>query len=191
MVKLGFIVEGSTEKIIVESPAFNSWLSQQGLALVKPVLDAKGGGNLLPKHIEPMVKRLHAAEADHIIILTDLEHESSVEAVRQRITTEFTDLIFIAVKAIEAWFLADSQAMSQWLKQDSFYEDNPEATKDLPWQRLKEVATDFKQRGTGASKPAFAKRMIQHYGFKINHAAEHTHCPSAKQFCDGLMALKK
>jgi len=113
MVKLGFIVEGGTEKIIVESPAFNSWLNQQGLLLIKPVLDAKGGGNLLPKHIEPMVKLLHAAKAEYIIILTDLEHESNVEIVRQRITTNYTDLIFIAVKAIEAWFLADSQAMSQ------------------------------------------------------------------------------
>jgi len=113
MVKLGFIVEGGTEKIIVESPAFNSWLNQQGLLLIKPVLDAKGGGNLLPKHIEPMVNLLHAAKAEYIIILTDLEHESNVEIVRQRITTNYTDLIFIAVKAIEAWFLADSQAMSQ------------------------------------------------------------------------------
>ncbi len=51
MVKVGFIVEGDTEKVIVESPAFSAWLTANGITLCHPVIDAKGGGNLLPQNI--------------------------------------------------------------------------------------------------------------------------------------------
>jgi hypothetical protein len=40
-----------------------------------------------------------------------LEDAPNGEVVRNRIGTEHTSLIFIAVKAIEAWFLADSAAL--------------------------------------------------------------------------------
>ncbi|PTQ87123.1 hypothetical protein [Agitococcus lubricus] len=50
MVKVGFIVEGDTEKLIVESPAFVAWLVANGITLVNPVVNAKGGGNLLPQY---------------------------------------------------------------------------------------------------------------------------------------------
>ena len=189
MVKLGFIVEGDTEKILVESSRFSEWLNAHDLELIRPVLDANGSGNLLPKHLEPMVKLLHAKDAQHIIILTDLENEFDVAVVKQRIANPHTDLIFVAVKAIEAWFLADSQAMCQWLKLDNFFESQPEATKALPWERLNEIAKGLNQRGTGKSKPMFAKRMIKHYGFDVLKAAGHTDCPSAKHFCEGLLGL--
>jgi len=191
LVNLGFIVEGHTEKILIESSRFGEWLNQQGLMLVKPVIDAKGGGNLLPKYLAPMVARLNSANADYIIILTDLEDEVNIATVKQRISNEYTQLIFVAVKAIEAWFLADSKAMNKWLRIDEFYEEKPEETVGLPWDKLNEVAKLFNQRGTGKSKPAFAKQMVKHYDFEVINAAEHINCPSAKAFCDGLMALVK
>jgi len=191
VVKLGFIVEGGTEKIIIESPRFSEWLNQQGFELINPVIDAEGGGNLLPQNIEPMVKRLNNKQAEHIIILTDLEYEVSVEVVKQRIGNDFTDLIFVAVKAIEAWFLADSQAMQSWLKQEDFYEGKPEETDGMPWNRLNEIAKSLKQRGTGPSKPAFAKKMVQYYDFDVTHAAKHGDCYSAEEFCLGIASLNK
>lgn len=189
MVRLGFIVEGNTEKIIIESLRFADWLNEQGLELVKPVIDAEGGGNLLPQNILPMINTLNQMNVEHIIILTDLEHDSEIAAVKQRIGHDYTDLIFIAVKAIEAWFLADSQAMNQWLSSNDFYEENPEKTVGMPWERLRDVANTYQQQGPGKSKPAFAKRMVKHYGFDIKQAAEHVNCPSAEFFCDGLMKL--
>lgn len=115
MVKVGFIVEGGTEKVLVESSAFKQWLAENGIELINPVLDAEGGGNLLPKHIEPMITRLSDLNAEFIVILTDLEDEPNVAAVKSRIKNEYTDLIFVAVKAIEAWYLADTLAMRTWL----------------------------------------------------------------------------
>ena len=49
MVKVGFIVEGESEKLVVESPMFQQWLHDHDCTLVTPVIDAKGGGNLLPQ----------------------------------------------------------------------------------------------------------------------------------------------
>jgi hypothetical protein len=183
-------VEGDTEKILIESDSFKAWAIQQGITICHPVLDAKGGGNLLPENIEPLIRLLKSKNPDHIVILTDLEHEANQQAVKDRIGTQYTDLIFIAVKAIEAWFLADSTALSRWLNTE-FSEIYPEKTEEKPWERLRELANELRQRGTGDSKPRFAQRMTRNYGFELAKAANHPHCPSAKEFHDGLIELVK
>lgn len=189
MVKLGFIVEGGSEKVIVESTRFQQWLETNGLTAIRPVINAEGGGNLLPQNIKPMVATLRQFQPDHIIILTDLEHDPDESLVRQRIGDTYTNLIFIAVKALEAWYLADSAAMQQWLKVDSFYEDKPQETPTMPWDRLGDIAKGLNKRGTGPSKIKFAEKMVKHCGFDVVRAAQHPHCPSAKNFHDGLLAL--
>ena len=189
MVKVGFIVEGDTEKVIVESPAFSAWLTANGITLCHPVIDAKGGGNLLPQNIGPMIARLQQVQVDHIVILTDLEREVSTTVVRNRIGQQHTRLIFVAVKAIEAWFLADTQALRRWLGIATIEEPTPEATPDLPWERLKSIAHENQKRGPGSNKVIFAKRMVKHYGFTISNAAQHANCPSVLEFTLGLTRL--
>jgi len=189
MVKVGFIVEGDTEKVIVESPAFADWLTANGITLVQPVVNAEGGGNLLPHNIDPFVARLRQAQAEHIVILTDQEDESGPDVVRQRIGQKHTNLVFVAVKAIEAWFLADTQAMRHWLGITAFVEAKPEETPDKPWERLKEVAQQNQARGPGTNKVIFAKRMVNRHGFTISGAAQHPDCPSVVEFSVGITAL--
>ncbi|PVZ66782.1 hypothetical protein [Pelagibaculum spongiae] len=194
MVKVGFIVEGFTEKVVIESAGFQSWTREQGIEVIHPVVNATGGGNLLPQNIGPMVRQLSISQPDHIVILTDREREPSVQAVRQRIGTKHTNLVFVAVKAIEAWFLADTAAMGLWLEDDNFEEPAPEATPDLPWDYLKELANRFEKRGPGSRKPKFAERMVRKqssggFAFSIASAAQHPACPSAKEFHDELIAL--
>lgn len=186
MVTVGFIVEGDTEKVLIESDNFKNWLKQQNITIYGNVLDAKGGGNLLPKNIIPLVNQLK--NADYIVILTDLEKDPNKQAVIDRIGTQHTQLIFIAVRAVEAWFLADSEALKNWLSVE-VTEIYPEKTINMPWDRLKELANQCQQRGTGSSKPAFAKRMTKHWGFSLKRAAFHPNCPSAKEFYDGLLKL--
>lgn len=189
MVRVGFIVEGDTEKIVIDSAPFKTWAAGHGLEVCHPVIDAKGGGNLLPNNIEPMIQTLRAVQLDHIIILTDQEDAPNPETVRQRIGTTHTNLIFIAVKAIEAWFLADSTALGKWLESKSVHEAKPEQTPGMPWLRLKEIAEAANKRGPGSSKPQFALRMVKHYGFSIANAAKHPACPSVKHFHDELVRL--
>lgn len=83
MVKVGFIVEGESEKLVVESPMFQQWLHDHDCTLVTPVIDAKGGGNLLPQHIEPFIQRLSHAGVERIVVLTDLEDEAHPDLVRK------------------------------------------------------------------------------------------------------------
>lgn len=189
MVKIGFIVEGGSEKIIIESDAFKAWLGQLGVELVRPVIDAKGGGNLLPKNIEPMVQTLNNQGVDHIVILTDLEDDPSVQMVKDRIGNLHTDHIYIAIKAIEAWYLADTAAMNSWLKSTTFYEQQPQATINKPWDRIKEIAQEQGVPGPGASKISFAKKMVKHHAFEVNNSAQHANCGSASEFVAGIALL--
>lgn len=188
MVRVGFIVEGDTEKVLIDSEAFRQWALHHGIQILDPVIDAAGGGNLLPKNIAPLVERLQMLCPDHVAILTDSEGHS-VADVRDRIGTTHTNLVFVAVKAIEAWFLADDKAMAAWLEAPSFHEAAPEATPALPWDRLKDLAHSYGRRGPGASKVGFAKQMTRHHGFSIAKAASHPACPSATGFQDTLIAL--
>lgn len=180
MVKLGFIVEGDSEKIIIESKKFSDFLQQNNYQLVRPVVNAKGGGNLLPHNIGVFIKTLQKQKAEKICVLTDLEDEESVNIVRDRIMHAEIDEIFIAVKALEAWFLADTEAMRRWLEVDDFIEDEPENTPEKPWNQLKALAQSHNVRGPG-SKVAFANKMIKHLNFDITHSAAHAQCPSAAE----------
>ncbi len=89
VVRVGFIVEGKTEAMVINSNAFKQWLAQQGLELCRPALDAKGGGNLLPQNLGDLVNVINAHAPQYIVILTDLEDAVSTEVVRQRIGTEY------------------------------------------------------------------------------------------------------
>lgn len=48
MVKMGFIVEGDSEKIIVESEKFRQFLLSHDTELVTPVINAKEGVTYYP-----------------------------------------------------------------------------------------------------------------------------------------------
>jgi hypothetical protein len=190
MVKVGFIVEGNSEKVLIESAGFRKWASDQGLEICSPVIDAKGGGNLLPHHLHTLVAQVKRSGPDHIVILTDLEDATDVEAVKDRITREHTNLIFVAVKALEAWFLADTDAMRRWLNAPEFFESTPEQTLGMPWDRLKEVAKAYGSRGPGSNKVLFARKMCgAALRYELERAAAHPACPSAKAFRDGLVEL--
>ena len=182
MVKVGFIVEGDCEKIIIESPQFKQFLLSCGFELVTPVINAAGGGNLLPRNIQAYLDRFNGLDVDQICVLTDLEDEPSISVVTQRICHANIQVVFVAVKALEAWFLADTAALSTWLGQ-THVEAFPEQTPAKPWDRLKDLAAQYGCRGTGTSKVQFAKRMVKHYGFRVEAAATHSECPSVQQLC--------
>lgn len=189
MVRLGFIVEGDSEKIMVESAGFRQWAENQGLEVCSPVINAKGGGNLLPQHMGALVARLALSNPQHIVVLTDLEGAPDIAAVKARIGEEYTNLLFVAVKALEAWFLADTDAMRRWLDRPDFMELLPEQTAGMPWDRLKEVARANNARGPGATKVIFAKKFCGALNYRLANAAAHPACPSAKAFCDALTAM--
>ena len=190
MVTVGFVVEGASEKRLVESELFKKWLREDcNLEVVKPVVDA--GGKMDSVHIEAFVKNLKKiANPDKTVVLADLDPDNRVPCVEKRkdlIGSQGIDLVAIARKAMESWFLADTEAMRRWLGDDTFCEATPETLAGMPWDRLKELGRK-KGRGPG-TKVRFSRKFICEHGFNVRRAARHAQCPSARYFVERLCAL--
>ena len=178
MVKIGFICEGETEKLIVESKKSLIFFQEKNLVLVNAI-DATGNGNLLPKNIQPFIEILKDDAAEIIFILTDLDTDKCITKTKERISAPDNVIVIISIQQIEAWFLADSITLSSIFK-CKFLFDYPE--KEIyPREKLKEIFIEKTGRGIMDSKPRFAKWMIKE-GFSIFNAAQHLNCNSAKYF---------
>jgi len=180
MVKLGFIGEGAVEKIILESVVFQELLCSLKIDFVKEVVDATGNGNLLPQNIEGYTKTLKDKGATTIVILTDLDEDQCITLTKNRINPSAEYLIIVTIKQIEAWFLADDQAMKNLLSDQNFMIENPEVIKN-PFQEIRRLRYEKIGRGI-PTKVILAKQMISKFGFSIQRAAEHPNCSSAKYF---------
>lgn len=186
MVRIGFIVEGDTEKIIFESSGFQSFLRESQIECVG-IFNACGRGNLLKPNplIDSFVKILEDLSVNNIFIITDLEDNPCITKAKENLHIFSTAIQtnIIAVKAIESWFLADTRALSQVLKLKVYIND-PEETSALPFDKINSLCIKHTGRGAG-NKKLFARRMLKH-GFLIENAASHPHCKSARYFLNKL-----
>lgn len=186
------MVEGASERVVVESRIFRQWLQQNGMSLVDPVVVAGGHGQMgrttsggigLASLLRKQVSNL-----DRVVVLADLDPSRTVACISERkdlIDSQAADLVVVARKALESWFLADTDAMRSWTKDDSYYEECPEATPEMPWDRLKEVG--YARRGR--SKVSLARLLVNQHEFDIVRAAEHPQCPTARYFVKRVSAL--
>lgn len=193
MVTVGFVVEGDSEKRLIKSELFQQWLREDcNLKVVDPVIDAAGSGNMHRRNIGSLVKNLRTrANPDKVVVLADLDPDKRVQCVQERkkiIGSQGIDLVAIAKKAMESWFLADTEAMRRWLGDDTFCEDTPETLAGMPWDRLKELR-DKRGRGPGRGRLVFTRKFICHHRFDVRRAAQHAECPSARYFVNRLCAL--
>lgn len=176
--KVAFIVEGGTEKILLESAQFAAWLASMELELIKPVVDASGGGNLLPKKIGDMINTLKQKQPDHIFILTDLEREPSISGVKAKLAHPDISDCFITILATESWFLACSESLNKWLSSNfSVYKPEDRAL-DKPSKRFKALCVEHNVGGC-ASKPKLAQHMLK-AGFSFEGVLKHPNCASMK-----------
>ncbi len=192
MVTIGFVVEGGSDEFLPKSPKFRQWLESFKLQVVDPVIDAGGNGNMCNRNIGTYVDALFTqSNPDKIIVLADLDPDICAPCIEARKAIigdhKHIDLVIIAKKAIEAWFLADTEAMRQWTGDEDFEEKEPENMQCMPWDRLKQIGQDRK-RGPG-SKKAFARKFIRDCNFDIRRAANHPNCPSARYFVEKLTEL--
>ena len=185
--KLGFIVEGDTEKILLESADFLSFLERLSLDYVPQVINAQGNGNFLPKHRESYSQILQDRGANLIIILTDLDEDKCITLTKQRIDPGPIERVFISVKAIEAWFLADSIAMQSLLGDPRLHQAGVESISQ-PYEHMRTLAQQKTGRGL-PEKPVLARRLSRQHGFSIPRAAQHPDCHSARYFVQKLEEL--
>jgi hypothetical protein len=194
VVTVGFVVEGASDKKLVESHSFREWLKQEcQLQVIDHVVDVEGNGNLCSRNIALYVNLFRKQHnPDKVVVLADLDPEKCAPCITKRkeiIGNDNVDLVIIARKAMESWFLADTEAMKNWTKRGSFFEEHPEQTPSMPWDRLKEIGLETIGRGIGRNKIFVADKFINHHGFSVQRAAQHPDCPSAKYFVEKLKLL--
>ena len=181
MVKIGFIVEGETEALILYSDKFKAILNELNLVSVG-IINAGGNKNLLPHNILIHQTNLIKKGAETIVILTDLDNDQCITKTKERITERENQIIIVAIKQIESWFLADSLLLSN-LFNEPFSFDYPE-NENVPFDMLRALLIKYRGRGLPKKIP-MALKMINE-GFSIQNAASHPNCPSANYFLTKL-----
>lgn len=190
MVKVGFIVEGGAEKIILESEKFKKFLEKCNIQTLG-IFNAKGEGNFKVKSekIVQFFKIFHDRKADHIVIWTDKEDDPCITCTLDSIYAfdQKKQINLISARALESWFLADSKALSRIFNKD-FHHDSPEIIHRKPFDEIKDLFIEYTGRGISKSRNRLANKMISN-GFSIKAAAQHPQCKSAKYFLDKLKSL--
>ena len=185
MVKVGFICEGLTEVLLIESDDFQKLLKQLGIQYTKAI-NAKGNKNLISTNIKPFVEDLESLNSEIIFVLTDLDSNESMENLKKEIIETDNLIIVIAVKQVESWFLADSTLLTKLLGEP--FEFNFPENEEIPFETLRKLLIKFKGRGIPAKVP-MALKMLNN-GFSIQNAANHPNCPSAKYFLTKLQSIE-
>lgn len=190
MVNIGIICEGESDFLLFQSESFKQLLRKLDLISVN-VIDAQGCGNLLPHNISGYIQSLENKGAEKIIILSDLDYDECVTLTKQRINARPQDLVIVAVKEIESWFLSDTLAMRKLLQKEDFTFESPENEPE-PFITINTLLVQCTGRGIGrisrGAKKKLAKRMLD-LGFDFELSSSHPNCPSAKYFIDKLKQI--
>ena len=189
MVKIGFLVEGDTEKKIIRSQIFNEFLASNNLEAIPTLFPAKGNmGKDVFKNLDKinsLIEILKEKGAEHIFVIRDLEDLECVVLARNEINSESVQKVIVE-KTIESWFLADTEALQKVFSPDNIIVEFPEKIKN-PFNELKQISKEKENRGI-SDKLIFAARMLNN-GFSIENAAKHPNCDSAKYFIKKLKSL--
>jgi hypothetical protein len=185
-VKLGFIVEGDTEKLILDRTDFFSYLKEQNIEFVPDIINVVGKNNLEPEKISPFSEILKDKGANKIIILTDLDLDVCITKTKERVSPQEGNTVVVSVKQIESWFLADTNAMRRLLSDEEFEFNDPESVND-PFNTIRDAMISKTGRGV-PRKLLLANKMIGNQ-FSILNAAQNPQCKSAAYFIEKIKSL--
>ena len=190
MVNVGFIVEDKAFEATIKSYDFNRILKENNMKLID-VINANGRDNLrnFNDRIDDLFKRLNDKNSDYIFILIDKENDPCITFTKGNIHIfdKIKQINIIAVKAIESWFLADSETLSKLFNKDYKFA-NPEEIEEKAFEVLKNEFIENTNKGLSKKRNLHAKYIIDN-GFSIQNAANHPNCPSAKYFLQKLAQL--
>ncbi len=189
MVYVGFICEGQTEVEFLSSANFINYLSDIGLSVTK-IINAEGSANLLTHNISPYIEILIKERTEKIIILTDLDTDACITITKQRINARPEDVVIVAAREIESWFLANTLAMRKILNSEDFYFEFPEK-ENKPFETVNQLLAKSTGRGIGKKSAGKLKliSLLLNAGLDITQAAAHPNCPSAAYFLNKLNSL--
>ncbi len=193
MVKIGIIVEGDCEKIVLDSQEFQVILSRNNLELADEVINIGGKSKLRPDNpkMQKNAQILFDQQAEWILILRDMDDAPSFTVVASEVFQTPSTKLCLAVKEFEAWFLTDSAALTNLFQLDNFDYPNPEEPVE-PGKVIADLFLQHTGRGIGwnkaGGKQKLANKMLDN-GFTIERAAQHPNCPSAQYFLTTLKTL--
>ncbi|MCD4729894.1 MAG: DUF4276 family protein [Bacteroidales bacterium] len=193
MSKVGFIVEDKPYQKFIESENFIELLSNLNVELTGVHKSPNGRDCFFSENgdIQSFVKILKDKETDYIFILIDKEDDPCISFSKGRIHVyeQNIQINIIAVKAIESWFLADSETLSCIFNVNNYQYNDPEGMTEKPFEILKsEFIKNREGRGISKKRNLHATKMINN-GFSLENAAKHPNCPSAKYFLQKLSQL--
>ncbi len=188
MVKVGFIVEGATEKIILERSDFFTYLCSLKIDFEEEVIDAEGKNNLLPHKILQFTQRLTDKGVSKIFILTDKDDATCFTSIKNTILPLADQILIVSVKEIEAWFLSDTEAMRKFTTDSTFTCSNPELINE-PFQEIRDLLKATTGKLLGKRKKKVLADIMTTNNFSILKAAEHPNCNSAKYFLKKIKEL--
>jgi hypothetical protein len=185
MVKVGFVVEGPSEKRLIDSANFQDLCTNVGLEVCRPIIVIGGVGDG-GRDITGFIRDCrHQAKPEKVLVLVDLENAPCFQVCKEKLGGSTTaDAVVIARRTLEAWFMADAEAFAQWT-QDKICIPFPELEQDN-FLLLAELAKTLGIRGPGVNHDSFARTMNNKYNFSLERAALHPHCPSAAYFLHAL-----
>lgn len=189
MVAVGFICEGPSDSLLYQSETFYTFLEQLNIRRIN-VINAKGGGNLLPHNIAGYIESLEKQGAEKIVIITDLDEIPCITERKKQIAARPEDVVIIAVKELEAWFLADSLSMRRLLREQHFNFELPEEESE-PFDTINNLLINYTGKGVGKSASAkikLAKRMLD-FSYDFHRSAAHVNCPSAAYMVSKLRQI--
>ena len=181
MVKLGIICEGESETIIFDSPNFIAFLQTMNIELVA-VQETGSKNQFYGERINSHRQILIDKGATYVLALLDLDKEECITITKQKVTVYNNQAIVVAVKEFENWYLADSEAICDFLNKKVLI-DFPESYDEPINEMINLYGKTFAK-----SKPRLAKKMLEK-GFSIQNAANHPNCPSAKYFLTKLQSI--
>ncbi len=74
----------------------------------------------MTNNIKGYIERLEKSGAEVILILSDLDENICITETKNRIEARLQDIVIVAVKKIEAWFLANGTTMQFLLNDANF-----------------------------------------------------------------------
>ncbi|WP_460913339.1 DUF4276 family protein [Spirosoma areae] len=184
---MGIICEGEIEPLILDTIEFRTFVAHYNIELVA-VTQAGGkkefGATRIDKHRQILLDK----GAEQIIVLVDLDTDSCITFTKQELIQHPDQIVAVAVKEFENWYLADTAALSQFIGASVNEIPNPEDDYDpiTTIINLGLVSRRFKR--FRKSKILLANAMKPN-GFSIENAAQHPNCPSAQYFLTKLQTL--
>lgn len=197
MVTVGFIVEGDSEAILLKHNSFINFLASINIVSTKElIINAEGKNNLYNPNrnfsgIEGTVNNwiiaLQSKGAQVIFFLLDFDQSDPCFTLfKTKVFHQAGNFIIIAKQAIEAWFLADTSALSAYLQKRIGHIEHPESYL-IPFEEIKSLRLSHCNRGV-SDKKALSDAMLKS-GFSLARAAAHPNCPSAAYFLNKLQSL--